>query len=114
MTRKEYSKPYLVNEIFTPQEYITTCIRNDNKYTCDDFYYIDFINRVVKKVTPSYLSELLEDYHNLQMRYEGMKDYKKREIIEDYFLKYIDRASSDVMRPDILDIVDESEWNNND
>ena len=38
------------------------------------------------------------------MRYEGMKDYKKREIIEDYFFKYIDRASQDVMHPYILDL----------
>ena len=47
------------------------------------------------------------------MRYEGMKDYKKQEIIEDYFFRFIDRASSDVMRPYILDLVDDSEWNTN-
>ena len=69
------------------------------------FYYIDFVNRTVKHVTHSYLSELLTDYHDLKVRYEGMKDYKKRYIIEDYFYKYIDRASQDFMRPYILDLV---------
>ena len=69
------------------------------------FYYIDFVNRTVKHVTHSYLSELLTDYHDLKVRYEGMKDYKKRYIIEDYFYKYIDRASLDFMRPYILDLV---------
>ena len=69
------------------------------------FYYIDFVNQTVKHVTHSYLSELLTDYHDLKVRYEGMKDYKKRYIIEDYFYKYIDRASQDFMRPYILDLV---------
>lgn len=71
-----------------------------------DFYYIDFMNRKVLKVTPSVLVDLLEDYHDLQMRYEGMKDYKKRPIIEDYFFKFIDRATQDIMRPFILDVME--------
>ena len=71
-----------------------------------NYFHIDFLNHRVKRVTHSYLSELLEDYHDLQMRYEGMKDYKKMEIIEDYFFKYIDRATSDILKPGILDLVD--------
>ena len=71
-----------------------------------DYYFIDFLNRKVQRVSPSVLSGLLEDYHDLQMRYEGMKDYRKRAIIEDYFFKYIERATQDVMRPYILDLVD--------
>ena len=71
-----------------------------------DYYYIDFINRKVLRVTPAALSNLLEDYHDLQMRYEGMKDYKKRYIIENYFFKYVDRATDDAMRPFILDLTD--------
>jgi len=70
-----------------------------------DLYYIDFFNRKVLKVTPVVLSGLLEPYHDLQMRYEGMKDYKKRSIIRDYFYKFVDRATQDVMRPFILDLV---------
>jgi len=71
-----------------------------------DIFYMDFKNHKVKKLTPEVLSGLLEDYHDLQMRYEGMKDYKKRPIIEDYFYKYIDRATDDIMRPYILDLVE--------
>lgn len=70
-----------------------------------DFYYMDFTHNNVIKVTSSALSALLEDYHDLQVRYEGMKDYKKPEIIEDYFYKYIDRVTGDFMKPYILDLV---------
>lgn len=70
-----------------------------------DYYYIDFKNQKVVKITPESLSALLEDYHDLQMRYEGMKDYKKRYIINDYFNKFIERATQDFMHPYILDLV---------
>ena len=70
-----------------------------------DYYYIDFRNHKVLKVTHEVLSELLEDYHDLQMRYEGMKDYKKRYMIEEFFLKFVERASQDFMRPYIMDLV---------
>ena len=76
-----------------------------DEITSIDYYFIDFENQKVKRVTHSYLSQLLEDYHDLQMRYEGMKDYKKREIIEDYFFKYLDRVNQDFLKPYILEIV---------
>ena len=79
---------------------------SEDYYPEGDYFYIDFQNRKVLKVTPTVLSALLEDYHDLQMRYEGMKDYKKRHIIEEYFFKYVDRASQDFMRPTILELVD--------
>lgn len=71
-----------------------------------DYYYIDFMHHRVNKVTPEVLSELLEDYHDLQVRYEGMKNYKKRSVIEYFFLLFVDRASQDIMRPYILDLVE--------
>jgi len=71
-----------------------------------DYYYIDFRTREVSKVTSSFLSGLLEEYHDLQMRYEGMKNYKKREIIEDYFDKFIQRATDDPLFPYILDLME--------
>ena len=71
-----------------------------------DYYYIDFMHHRVNKVTPEVLSGLLEDYHDLQVRYEGMKDYKKRSMIEYFFLLFVDRASQDIMRPYILDLVE--------
>ena len=72
-----------------------------------DFYYLDFMNHRLRKVTSAVLSELLEDYHDLKMRYEGMKDYKKKYMIEEFFMKYVDRASQDFMRPYIVDLVAE-------
>ena len=74
-----------------------------------NYYYIDFERHKILKVNHNVLSDLLKDYHDLLMRYEGMKDYKKREIIEDYFLRYIDRATTDVMHPYILDLVEDTE-----
>ncbi|MBQ6080369.1 MAG: hypothetical protein IJK93_08845 [Muribaculaceae bacterium] len=71
-----------------------------------DYYYIDFLTSKVIKITSESLSALLEDYHDLQMRYEGMKDYKKDYVIRDYFLKYFERAASDFMHPYILDLVE--------
>ena len=70
-------------------------------------YLIDFKQRKVFRVDSEMLSELLEDYHDLQMRYEGMANYEKQSIINDYFLKYVDRASLDALRPYILDQVDD-------
>lgn len=70
-----------------------------------DYYYIDFRNRELRKVSSSVLSELLEDYHDLKMRYEGMKDYKKPYMIEEYMFQYINRASQDVMLPSIVDLM---------
>ena len=77
----------------------------DDESDVIDYYYIDFVNYKVRRVNPTVLSELLRDYHDLLMRYESMKDYKKRNIIEDYFFKYIKRATDDFMHPDILDLV---------
>ena len=70
-----------------------------------NYFYIDFVTQRVHRVTHEYLSQLLEDYHDLQMRYEGMKDYKKSYMIEEYFYKYIDRATDDFMHPNILDLM---------
>ena len=72
------------------------------------YFYIDFKNKTIHKVTHKYLSELLEDYHDLQMRYEGMKDYKKSEIIDYFFMKYIERVTADDMRPYITDFTGKS------
>ena len=71
-----------------------------------DYFYIDFQNRVMKKITSDNLSELLEEYYDLRMRYEGTKDYKKRYVIQDYFFKFIDRYTEDLMKPYVLDLVE--------
>ena len=77
-----------------------------------NFYYIDFLQKKVLRINHSALSGLLEDYHDLQMRYEGMKDYKKSYVIEDFFYRYIDRVAADPMRPYILDLVPSVNDNN--
>ena len=70
-----------------------------------NYFYIDFLTQRVHRVTHEYLSQLLEDYHDLQMRYEGMKDYKKQYMIEEFFYRYIDRATEDFMHPNILELM---------
>ena len=71
-----------------------------------NYCYIDFMRHKVLKVDHSVLSNLLDGYNDLLMRYEGMKDYKSPEIIEEYFLKYVDRATEDIMRPNIVDLTE--------
>lgn len=75
-------------------------------YYDHDIYYLDFAKRKVVKVTPTTLSGMLEEYHDLQMRYEGMRDYKSPRFVEDFFFKYIDRVTQDPMHPRILDMLD--------
>ena len=71
------------------------------------YFYIDFERRRVSKVTPLVLKDLLSDYPDLLMRYEGMKDYESPAIVEDFFIQFIRRATYDDLRPYILDLVDE-------
>ncbi len=73
-------------------------------------YYIDFSQHKVIKIDEKSLSALLADYHDLRMRFEGMKNNNKSSIINDYFFKYVDRANEDCMRPYILDILEGDEW----
>lgn len=70
------------------------------------YYYIDFAHLEVKRVTHKYLGKLLENYNDLQMRFEGMKDNKDQSIMEDFFFKYIDHATEDIMMPYIVDLMD--------
>ena len=69
------------------------------------YYYLDFVSCRVKKITPDALDKLLEDYGDLQKRYESMQDTKDRKVVENFFLMYIERANEDLSRPDILDIL---------
>lgn len=96
-----YDEPNNVSSILFGSEYNTDEVYEE----CKNFYYIDFENKRVRKVDHKVMSDLLKDYHHLLMRYEGMKDYKKKYIIEDYFYKFIDQATADPMRPYILDLV---------
>lgn len=58
-------------------------------------YWLNFEDKKVEKLDHKLMSRLLNDYPDLQRRYESMKDYKKREVI-DYFLEeYINRLNDD-------------------
>ena len=70
-------------------------------------YYIDFAQRKVFKLDAKALSTLLADYPDLRMRYEGLKDNDSSAILNDFFIRYIDRADNDDLRPTILDLVEE-------
>lgn len=71
-----------------------------------EYYYIDFLRGKVLKVDHSVLCDLLNEYPDLLVLYEGMKDNKKPEIIGEFFLRYVDRATEDIMRPYILDLTE--------
>ena len=97
--------------LVTLKELINGSIEKDAGEATIAYYYIDFKNRKVERVNHKYLSKLLEDYHDLKMRYEGMKDYKKPHIIEEFLFQYIDRASEDILRPSIPDLIAASQGN---
>lgn len=73
------------------------------------FYYIDFNQHKVIRIDEKTLSNLLADYQDLRMRYEGMGNKDKSSVIRDYFFKYVDRVTDDYMRPYILDILGDNE-----
>lgn len=68
-----------------------------------DYYWIDFENQRVDKIDHKKLSELLSVYPDLQRRFEQMRDYKKRYVIQSYFIDFIQRAERDPSYPYIYD-----------
>lgn len=94
------SAPLTIKELFDG-----TGEREGGNYTTA-YFFLDFENRWIDRVTHTFLIDLLKDYHDLLMRYEGMRDYKKPHIIEDFLLRYIDRVEQDVTRPCIVDLID--------
>lgn len=98
-----YGEPTSVSSVLFGSEYTT-----DEEYEASrNIYYIDFDKKLVRKLDYHVMSDLLKDYRHLQMRYEGMKDYKKKYIIEDFFYQFIEQATNDPLRPFILDLVDD-------
>ncbi len=55
-----------------------------------DLYWVDLAARHVYQIDHKVLSSLLAPYHDLQMRFDGMKDRKKRHVIR-YFLNELIR-----------------------
>ena len=69
-----------------------------------NIYWIDFNTKKVERLTHKLLSRLLSDcdYRDLQVRFEAMKDYKERSVVNYFFNEFIDRTTSDPNYPDIL------------
>ena len=47
-------------------------------------------------------------YRDLLMRYQGMKDYKKRPVISFFFNEYLRRIGNDPEIPHLIDIIAEN------
>ena len=47
----------------------------------------------------------IADYPDLRMRYESVYKNRRYRVVKDFFFDFIDRASEDVTRPYILDLV---------
>ena len=73
------------------------------------YYYLDFKNRKVLTVNHKTLRTLLNDYSDLRMQYDSMKDNKSSVIVDEFFFRYIDRVSQDISRPDILDLIGDTD-----
>lgn len=80
-----------------------TLFYSDPEDTDGDYYMIDFENAEVYKIDHKRLSVLLKPYRDLKIRYEGMKDYKKRYMIKYFFLEYVNRLNDDPSVPYLLD-----------
>lgn len=68
---------------------------NDESFTEPDLYWVDFEQGEVYKLNDKTMSMLLGRYHDLQMRYDGMKNRKHNDVIR-YFLNiYLRRIEMD-------------------
>ena len=84
-------------------------VEEDDDYMLDEvapLYLIEFDNKRVDQIDHKLLSQLLGDYHDLQMRYEGMKDYKETYMINTFFLDYVNRIMRD---PEVPYLIERSE-----
>ena len=73
----------------------TASFWNDDTFNEPELYWVDFEQGQVFKLNDKTMSELLAPYHNLQMRYDGMKNRKKQDVIR-YFLElYLRRIDMD-------------------
>lgn len=97
--------PSLLNALFGGEE---------EEYSYEDFmatadyYLIDFAQSRVERIDHKVLSRLLAPYRDLLMRYQGMKDYKKRPVISFFFNEYLRRIGNDPEIPHLIDIIAEN------
>ena len=73
-------------------------------YDCKaSFFILDFINKSLVELNHKVLSSLLLRYPDLRCRYLGMKHYKDPEVVDFFFMEYIDRLKTDEQVLSILE-----------
>mgnify|MGYP007069841332 CR=1 FL=1 len=96
--------PMLFNDKVLMFEYATLTrdvfgnVMDDPANITPDLYWVDLEDKAVYYINNKTLSVLLERYHDLQMRYDGMKDRKKRRVINYFLNELIERMDND---PDV-------------
>lgn len=70
------------------------------------FFIIDFIGKQLVELNYKVLTSLLARYPDLQCRYLGMKKFKERDVVDFFFMQYIDRLNKD---DDALTIIEQLE-----
>ena len=55
----------------------------------------DFIGKRLVELNYKVLTSLLERYPDLQCRYLGMKKYKTKDVVDFFFMQYIERLKTD-------------------
>lgn len=74
-------------------------------YDCQaSFYILDFMGKRLVELNHKVLTSLLQRYPDLQCRYLAMKKYKEREVVDFFFMQYIERLKTD---DDALTIVEQ-------
>ncbi|MCQ2291235.1 MAG: hypothetical protein MJZ63_08200 [Muribaculaceae bacterium] len=70
------------------------------------FFIIDFVGKQLVELNYKVLTSLLARYPDLQCRYLGMKKFKERDVVDFFFMQYIDRLNKD---DDALTIIEQLE-----
>lgn len=84
-----------------PSEYYMRLMPNKKletlfTYDCQSsFYILDFIGKRLVELNYKVLTSLLERYPDLQCRYLGMKKYKTKDVVDFFFMQYIERLKTD-------------------
>lgn len=74
-------------------------------YDCQaSFYILDFMDKRLVELNHKVLTSLLQRYPDLQCRYLAMKKYKERDVVDFFFMQYIERLKTD---DDALTIVEQ-------
>lgn len=76
-----------------------TEVTDEDYYNNADYYVIDVPNRYVTHISRKTLPQLLSPYHDLLMRYQGMKNYKKQSVVNYFFNEWVQRATADPFVP---------------